>query len=299
MGPSQVETRAYHSTALLLPDGRVLSTGDDLNPTSDGTRLGSSPDDTGEIYSPPYLFAGPRPVISSAPGAVRWDVPFGVGTAGDIDDAVLVAPAAVTHGNDMNQRLVPLQMVATHAGGLTLESPPSANVAPPGWYMLFLLNDGVPSMAKWVLLDDAAADVPAVPPDPVQPPEPDPEPGTDPEPGPTPDPGPEVTPDLVGPTLRLDFAEGRWLKQIRRTGKLRVHVTVDEPATVELQLLRRGHRVARAGAEIGTDTHRFDLHARHRTLKWLRHARAPRLRFSVVAVDAAENDTAWARLLRR
>ena len=52
-GPSQVETRAYHSTALLLPDGRVLSTGDDRNP--------SSPDDTGEVYSPPYLFKGPRP----------------------------------------------------------------------------------------------------------------------------------------------------------------------------------------------------------------------------------------------
>ena len=83
-GPSQVETRAYHSTALLLPDGRVLSTGDDRNPPS--------PDDTGEVYSPPYLFKGPRPEISSAPEAFRWNVPFGVGTAGDIDSAVLIAP---------------------------------------------------------------------------------------------------------------------------------------------------------------------------------------------------------------
>jgi hypothetical protein len=167
--------------------------------------------------------------------------------------------------------------------------------------MLFLLNDGVPSIAKWVLLDDAAADVPAVPPDPPQPtePDPDPEPGPDPDPDPTTDPGPDVVPDLVGPTLRLGFAEDKWLKQLRHTGKLRVHVTVDEPATVDLQLLRRGHRVARAGAEIGTDPHPFALHPRHRTLKWLQHARAPRLRFSVVAVDAAENDTAWARLLRR
>ena len=123
VGPSQVETRAYHSTALLLPDGRVLSTGDDYNPTSDGSRTGSSPDDTGEIYSPPYLFNGPRPTISSAPDAVRWDVPFGVGTTGDIDDAVLVAPAAVTHANDMNQRLVPLATVADHPGGADRAEP--------------------------------------------------------------------------------------------------------------------------------------------------------------------------------
>ena len=166
-GPSQVETRAYHSTALLLPDGRVLSSGDDRNP--------SSPDDTGEVYSPPYLFKGPRPVISSAPSAVRWDVPFGVGAPGEIDSAVLIAPSAVTHANDMSQRLVPLAIVTEHAGnGYTLKSPPSANVAPPGWYMLFALNDGVPSVAKWVRLDGSAPDVPANPP------------GSDPDPDTTP-----------------------------------------------------------------------------------------------------------------
>jgi hypothetical protein len=171
-GPSQVETRAYHSTALLLPDGRVLSTGDDLNPVTaePWDRTTSSPDDTGEIYSPPYLFKGPRPVISSAPGAVKWNVPFGVGTSGDIDEAVLIAPAATTHGNDMNQRLVPLQTVSTHPGGISVQSPPSANVAQPGWYMLFLLNDGVPSIAKWVRLGADAADVPAIPPAPPGPP---------------------------------------------------------------------------------------------------------------------------------
>ena len=181
-GPTQVETRAYHSTALLLPDGRVLSTGDDFNPTmaDPWTRAESSPNDTGEIYSPPYLFKGPRPVISSAPGAVRWDVPFGVQVAGDVDEAVLIAPAAVTHANDMNQRLVPLLTVSEHANaGVTLKSPPSENVAPPGWYMLFLVNDGVPSVAKWVLLDGEADPVPA---------EPAPLPGPDPEPEPEPDP---------------------------------------------------------------------------------------------------------------
>ena len=294
-GPSQVEKRAYHSTAVLLPDGRVLSTGDDLNPTSDGTHQTSSPNDTGEIYSPPYLFQGPRPVISSAPDAVDWNVPFGVGTASDIDDAVLIAPAATTHANDMNQRLVPLQVVSQQTGGYTLESPPSGNVAPPGWYMLFLLDDGVPSVAKWVLLEATAPDVPAVPPD-------SPAPGPDPQPDPDGDPPtdrtPDADPDLTGPELRLRFAENRWLGWLRRKGVLRVKVTVDEPATVDLKLLRRGRRVAHKEGEIDAETRRFELRPRRRTLRWLRRADHPRLRFSVVAFDAAENDTVWTRVLK-
>ena len=297
VGPKQVETRAYHSTAVLLPDGRVLSTGDDLNPTLDGTHQTSSPNDTGEIYSPPYLFKGPRPVISSAPTAFRWNVPFGVGAASDVDDAVLVAPAATTHGNDMNQRLVPLQIVSRHAGGFSLQSPPSADVAPPGWYMLFVLNDGVPSVAKWVLLDGTAADVPAIPPDP--PPTPDPQPEPNPPAEPAPDSGPTKSLfDVAGPTVRLKFAENRWLGRLRRHGVMRVKVTVDEPATVDLRLLRRQRRVAHEHAEIGAGTHRFELAPRRRTLKWLRRAKRPQLRFSVVAFDAARNDTAWSRLLK-
>ena len=75
----------------------------------------------------------------------------------------------------MSQRLVPLAIVAEHPGhGYTVQSPPSANVAPPGWYMLFLLNDGVPSVARWVRLDGSAAGcrrdpAPSGPPDPRRP----------------------------------------------------------------------------------------------------------------------------------
>ena len=172
LGPKQVETRAYHSTALLLPDGRVLSAGDDFNPSTTGTRAGSSPDDTAEIYSPPYLFDDDgariadedRPAISAAPAGVRWNVPFAVDTPDDVDSAVLVAPSAVTHANDMTQRLVPLQTLEEYPGsGLTLQSPPTAGVAPPGWYMLFLLDDGVPSIARWIRLDPAAQDAPTLP----------------------------------------------------------------------------------------------------------------------------------------
>ena len=311
-GPKQAETRAYHSTALLLPDGRVLSTGDDYNPTSDGARTGSSPNDTGEIYSPPYLFRGPRPVISFAPQALQWNVPFATGTTGAVDEAVLIAPAAVTHGNDMNQRVVPLETVAAHPGGVTLQSPPSANVAPPGWYMLFVLKDGVPSVAKWVRLDGAAPAVPIVPDPPVGlPPLPDPDPdpgttdpGTEPDPVATdsdagPDPGVnEPDEDLAAPRLRLSFAERAWLTRLRRYGKLRVRVTVDEPASVALRLLRDGRRVARARIQMPAGTRSLDLKPGRSTLRWLRRARRPKLRFSVLAVDAATNDTAWTRLLK-
>ena len=74
-----------------------------------------------------------------------------------------MAPSAVTHADDMNQRLVPLKRISTTTGGINVTSPPSAAVAPPGYYMLFLLNDqGVPSVASWVRLDPTAPDAPRV-----------------------------------------------------------------------------------------------------------------------------------------
>ena len=181
------------------------------------------------------------------------------------------------------------------------------------------LNDGVPSIAKWVRLGADAADVPAIPPDPPgpdpDPPDPDPpaEPGTtdsgttdpgnhlsgEPPIPATTDPPAEELPDFTGPRLRLRFAEDGWLKRLRRYGKLRVRVTVDEPATVAFKLIRSGRAVARARVEMtraGSKT--IDLKPRRSTLRWLRRARSPKLRFSVIAVDAAENDTAWTRLLK-
>ena len=152
LGPAQAENRSYHSTAVLLPDGRVMSAGDDV--------AGGIDRDTAEIYEPPYLFKGPRPTIASAPASVRWGAPFGVGTPDAIASAVLVAPAAVTHANDMNQRLVPLSVTRRAGGrGVELAAPASANAAPPGYYMLFVLNGaGVPSVAKWIRLDPRAPD---------------------------------------------------------------------------------------------------------------------------------------------
>ncbi len=146
LGPAQDELRTYHSTALLLPDGRVLSAGDD--------GYGGSSNDTAEIYEPPYLFQGARPTIQSAPGAVGYGDTFTVSTAGGATKAVLIAPGAVTHANDMSQRYVPLTTTAGPGGTLTVEAPPSPAVAPPTYYMLFVLNDaGVPSVAKFVRVE--------------------------------------------------------------------------------------------------------------------------------------------------
>ena len=152
LGASQAEGRAYHSTAALLPDGRVISAGDNYN--------GGVTSDTAEIYSPPYLFKGARPTISAAPTAVKWGDTFGVKSPSKVSRAVLVAPAATTHGYDMNQRHVELAVSSIVDGvGINVVAPPSANVAPPGYYMLFLLNQqGVPSVSRPVRLDPNAPD---------------------------------------------------------------------------------------------------------------------------------------------
>ena len=148
---TQHDNRTYHSTGVLLPDGTVLSAGDD-RPTHQPLTAR-----TAEIYSPPYLFNGPRPTIASAPIQVGYGQSFLVGTGDQVSSAVLVAPAAVTHANDMDQRSIKLA-VTPAAGGVVLSTPADQTVLPPRYYMLFLLNaQGVPSVAKWVKVDPSTA----------------------------------------------------------------------------------------------------------------------------------------------
>lgn len=152
LGPAQAEGRAYHSTAVLLPDGRVLSAGDDYNGAG-GPGTGVERD-TAEIYEPPYLHKGGiRPRIDSAPSVATWGSTFRVRSGSpDVQRAVLVAPASTTHAVDMNQRYVPLASTPV-AGGMDVKAPPNGRVAPPGYYMLFLLDGrGVPSVARFVRL---------------------------------------------------------------------------------------------------------------------------------------------------
>jgi hypothetical protein len=133
--------RVYHSTALLLPDGRVLSTGGNGYPQT-------------EIYSPPYLFKGTRPTITSAPASVAYGQSFFVGTpnASAISKITMLRLSSVTHAFNMSQYINQLGFSRT-TGGLNVTAPASGNVAPPGYYLLFLLNgSGIPSVAKFVRL---------------------------------------------------------------------------------------------------------------------------------------------------
>ena len=145
LGPAQDELRTYHSTALLLPDARVMSAGDD--------GYGGSSNDTAEVYEPPYLFRGPRPTIVSAPAQVGYGETFTVDTSTDATKAVLMAPAAVTHANDMSQRNVAAGGHRRPGGAAHRDRAAVPALAPPTYYMLFVLNAaGVPSVAKFVRL---------------------------------------------------------------------------------------------------------------------------------------------------
>ena len=139
--------RGYHATAILLPDGRVLSAG--------STPMGAMRLEM-EVYSPYYLFNGPRPVIREVGKDIEYGNPFDItyehgGT--HIHKAVLMAPGSMTHAFDMQQRYIELEIETQSHHKLVAVAPPDAHVAPPGFYMLFLLSErGVPSEAKFVQL---------------------------------------------------------------------------------------------------------------------------------------------------
>ena len=149
--------RLYHSTALLLPDGRVLSGGGGKPPPTNGT---GSDNYNVEIYSPPYLFTGVRPTIKTSPASLAYDTTFQVTTdAADITTISLVRLGSVTHTFNMSQRIKFLNFTASAnpLGGSTLNitTPLSTQktLAPPGHYMLFIINsNGAPSVAKIVQL---------------------------------------------------------------------------------------------------------------------------------------------------
>jgi len=145
---SNAVTRIYHSTALLLPDGRVLHTG-----SGDGG--GGADERNYELYSPPYLFQGPRPAITGVtPSTVGYGQIVFVGTpdGGSIAKVTFIRLGSVTHASDMGQRLVPLSFQQV-SGGLSVAIPVSRTSAPPGPYMLFLVSgNGVPSEGRITLL---------------------------------------------------------------------------------------------------------------------------------------------------
>ena len=145
-------TRDYHSTAILLPDGRILSAGGEIEP--EGYYA--------DLYSPPYLFNGDalatRPTLIAATGRWRYnqDVTFAVSGDTTVRTACLIRAPSTTHQFDQSQRYVPLGPLTSSVRGdgvrqFFLKAPPDSFVAPPGDYLLFVNNAaGVPSIAQWV-----------------------------------------------------------------------------------------------------------------------------------------------------
>jgi hypothetical protein len=134
--------RIYHSTAILLPDARVLTAG--------GEGEGGTPRPNAQIYSPPYLFRGARPRVTGAPAAVTYGQTFTVSTpdAAGIRGVTWLRLGSVTHGLNMDQRINRLGFTAA-ADLVNVRAPGSRNYCPPGHYMLFILNaSGVPSVAR-------------------------------------------------------------------------------------------------------------------------------------------------------
>jgi hypothetical protein len=145
--------RDYHSGALLLPSGQVLTFGG--NPLF-SDKLDSTPapfEQRLELYSPPYLFQdGKRPALDSGPVRVqRGTTPFfHSGDAAGITRARLVRPGSATHVTNVDQRSIELDVTKAD-GGVSLSFPAQPGLVPPGWYMLFVLDErGVPSTGRWI-----------------------------------------------------------------------------------------------------------------------------------------------------
>jgi NPCBM/NEW2 domain/Domain of unknown function (DUF1929)/Glyoxal oxidase N-terminus len=152
LGATAQKPRNYHAVSLLLPDGRVWTAG------GGGCGSCSVNQQNAEIYYPPYLFRkdgsrllADRPRVTIAPSTLTYNQSYTLYTPdpSSISKAALVGIGSVTHAFNMNQRYVPLTLSNKTSTTLAITSPNNANVAPPGYYLLFIVNSsGVPSVAR-------------------------------------------------------------------------------------------------------------------------------------------------------
>lgn len=149
--------RGHHSFALLLPDGRVFASGHENAGQAQGKNY--------QLYYPPYLFdsAGswaerdtiltyPEPATASVAYGLPFEITVKDSAGGDIDEVVLMRPSAVTHATDFSQTRILLShtVVPGDSARLVVSGPKDSTYAPAGYYMLIVLDGGVPSEAKWV-----------------------------------------------------------------------------------------------------------------------------------------------------
>ena len=137
--------RNYHSGALLIPDGRIITVGSNINSNT------GHPDDVAEkrieMYRPWYFDQNGRPQITDAPSSVTYNQNFTIGTpdAESIERVALMRLGSVTHSFDADQRYVGLQVINRTNNTITVRTPPNGGVAPPAYYMLWIVNDdGLP-----------------------------------------------------------------------------------------------------------------------------------------------------------
>lgn len=151
--------RNYHSAALLLPDGRVMTMGSDPLFRDKKNTISGSFEQRLELFTPAYLFNGPQPTVTGGPATVAYGetARFTTPDADDIRTARLIRPSAATHMLNVEQRSIALD-VNPQGGGIELTIPDNPAIVPPGYYMLFVTNQfGVPSVARWVQVTLPAA----------------------------------------------------------------------------------------------------------------------------------------------
>jgi hypothetical protein len=148
--PAATVPRMYHSVALLLHDGRVWTAGTTPNQFTKEPRV--------EIFNPWYT-SETRPTISSAPtgGAYGNTITIPTPNAASITKVSLVRVSSTTHHYNTDQRLIWLQIVSKTSSSVTVSAPINNTLAPPGYYLVHVLNSaGVPSVGTFIKIPGSA-----------------------------------------------------------------------------------------------------------------------------------------------
>jgi hypothetical protein len=135
--------RLYHSNAILLPDGQVMTAGSNPQRLENELRI--------EIFQPPYLFKGKRPKIKKTQREIQYGKSFEIETSDNIKEICLIRPSVTTHCVNTEQRYVGLEFTKRDGNVIQASTPINKNLAPPGYYMLFIVDDNdIPSIAHFV-----------------------------------------------------------------------------------------------------------------------------------------------------